>query len=860
MPEEEGSSGPEQPNPNSAEEEPAEEAGATEGNAGDPEETPEDGEGALEEETAEPEPAAEEEAAETEEPLTDEEQQQPEPDDTPERPEEEESSGGTGEPEEPAPEEAEEEAEQEAEEEAEDEETEEEISPPHLGRVNIPVVGSVPLWVLGMSIGVAFLAFVVTLVLGLRGLGEPEAPSGAERRAAAGVAPDAPIPAEEVAALDYQRLLERAEQRERAGDYAAAAQLYRSAAAREGEGVPRVLYARHKLSRTLLRLGRYREAFQMAESLRSLGRPGSELWKHALSTSITVLGDQERWEEYFRQLYLLRANSARYGDEAALNRWLTYKKSMARMRQYLDIDEAARRLYGMEPPAFGEESCKCRPLSEADARAVTGGYGDRTVEVDYAPGELYIRSDGAPLSQVLTELERATRVEIEHEAPADYGVTACLNAVGPEEALEVVLGTVGLRVRADGEVMEVLKADPVPATGSAAAEAALWAVQEFLILYPESGNVPEAYYVLAHLYMARNKTRLALDQLSILCSQYPQSSWAAWAHYLAGRAWYDLDEWERAEQELLRLADGWPDHRLAPVAFLWAGQSEFRLEKYEEAATCFRQALAGEVNKPLEPQILYNIAICLEKTGAAPEELEERYLELRSRFPRTDYASRADYRLARMALERGFHRKAVDRYETYLERWPADSEKAPQACCDLLKAYVECGETFRAVMLGEVLVHRFGYEKHFWDALPDMLRAYRECDLHNLALAALGDALAEVQEPERRRRLRVEQARLLLDRGSYKEAEEVLERLKGKIEGESLRSRAELCRARLLMATRPAKGLELARRLAVRSTSKAIRCRALRMIAEHYRETGKFDEAALAYSGKCQAPGEGSGR
>ncbi|MHC4787673.1 MAG: tetratricopeptide repeat protein, partial [Planctomycetota bacterium] len=208
-----------------------------------------------------------------------------------------------------------------------------------------------------------------------------------------------------------------------------------------------------------------------------------------------------------------------------------------------------------------------------------------------------------------------------------------------------------------------------PQTNAEALEAALWALQEFLILYPESAHVAEAYYALAHLYMSEGRPKMALDQLAVLCKEFPGSPWTVYGHYMAGRARFERGDWAGAERELLAVVDTAEEHVLTRSAFLWAAQAQVELGRYTEAVACFRRALADEAKDPLTPKILYNIAYCLEMSRSSPLEVEERYTELRTRFPETEYAREADYRLARMAMEAGHHRKAVARYEFYLGRW-----------------------------------------------------------------------------------------------------------------------------------------------------------------------------------------------
>jgi len=733
---------------------------------------------------------------------------------------------------------------------------EEELLPPGISAVELPLIGAVPLWLVGVIAGLGTLVFALLFLLGLRSWRSaahvaPPSPPAAQEGEAPLMPPREPFPPAKLAGMDYESLIDGAREWMRRADYAAAAQLAREAASREEEGIARVLLARDILSRALGELGCYKEALRLSESLRAVSRPGDELWKHALITSITCVNRQNRWKELYRYLCLLRANSARYGDEAVLNRWLAYNRAMARVRLYLDLTEGGSRLYGAEPPPLGRAPCACRPLAEHDIVVVTGKYGDGSVEVDFRVGDLDLRADGATLEKVLRALAEETGLEIRQMPAGEHVVSASLKAVAPEQALEMVLGAVGFGATVSDGVARVTELNPRPESAGAARRDALWSAQEFLILHPESLNVAEAYYALGHLYMLDGHTPMALDQLEILCSQYPRSSWAAYAHYIAGRTYYKQQDWRAAERELLLLADGSPGHPLAPSAYLWAAQSQVKMHKYAEAVGCFRRALAHEANEPIQAEILYNIAYCMEKAGTSPLEAEERYLELRTRFPSTPFARRADYRLARMALDDGRYRTAAARYEFFLSNWPIDSEESPPVCRDLVFAYLHSGEHVRAVMLGEVMASTFGQEEEYWQALPGLLEACRQCALNEIAVEMLDQALAVAKEPRRRASLKVQKADFLMDMGKYEGAGAVLAGIEGESINADVAERANLCGARLALIRDPARGLEACRRLAMDGSTEQIRTSALRLMGEHYRRGKRFDRAALIYSGKC---------
>ena len=738
-----------------------------------------------------------------------------------------------------------------------------EVRPPEIHGVHVPLVGELPLRTVAILACVAALAFLAVLIIGLSVMTPaPALPAYhggpiARVTAGEGAAPAAPLA--DLSPFGYEELMEQGERCAQDGDLAAAVRLFREASEREDAGLPRVLLARHKLSEALLRLGRHQDALRICESLRAVSRPGDELWKNALISSIRVLSDAEQWEDFFRHVYLLRANTARYPDEPALNRWLAYCVAMAKVRILLDRSPARGELWGVAPPALGRAPCGTRPLVAEDIVPTSGRYGDGTLRAEYQMGELRLLSEGAPLGQVLAEVAQKAGLNVAYEGPADYVVSASLETLSPEQALELVLGSVGLEAAAVGDKMVVRRLQPLPGSDADALKAALWGLQEFLILYPESVQVGEAYYALGHLYMTRGQTKMALDQLDILFKEFARAPWSVWGHYIAGRARCDAQDWARAEADLLAVVDGDPKHPLSQSAFLWAAQCEVELGKYTEAVACFRRALAHETQDPLTPAILYKIAFCLEKSSASPLEVEERYTELRARYPGTEYARDADYRLARMALDAGDCAKAVARYEFYMTTWPVQYERTRQACRDLVSAYLKAGDPMRAALLGEVMAATFPEEPECRDALPAVLEAHAQAGLHQMGLEVIEKSLDAAQDAEQRLFLTVAKARFLADTARYDEAKALLDQVAAELPGRDLLHEARLVEAQMLMATgQQDQGLALCREAALKGRSDEVRAKALTLMAQQYTMRKEFDRAALAYAGKCPLEGGGS--
>ncbi len=743
--------------------------------------------------------------------------------------------------------------------------------PPEVGRVRLPLLGSVPFGLLGVLTGCSAVVFAVVLVLCIKTFSAqppaPEKPRAAQAgqptqsRTAASTEETVmvPRPSVDLSALNYADLMDHGDSAARGGDLVEAARCYRAAADRDEEGLSRVLLARYRLARCLAQTDRSDEALSICEGLASVSRPGERLWRCAQVTAIAALGEQGNWTEYVRRMCLLRANSSRYADATSLDRWLSYCRAMAHVRILLPHLKEGGSVYNRRPPDFGRAPFPEAPLRAEDIVVTTGKYGDGTLEVRFDTGDLHLRSEGATIGAVLQGIAKAAKLQVKYSGPADRRVVASLDTSALDNLLEVTLGSVGMEGTVQRDVLTVTPLDPQPKSETQGIKDALWALREFLILYPESTQVPEAYYALAHLYMTQGRTRMALDQLDVLCQEFPRSDWAVIGNYVAGRAYHGLGDWERAERQLLLAAVSAADPKLQASAYLWAAHSEVELKKYDKAVTSFRRALADAVNEPLAPEILYSIAYCMDMSGGYPQEVEERYLEVRTRYPTSPYARKADYRLARRAFLDGSYSRAATRYEYYLAHWPLDDDTSRDACRDLIVAYLRTGNSVRAVLLGEVMASSFGHEPQYWEALPTVLKSCETSGLYRTAVEIINHSLRVADTPERRWALQVAMARCLVGMRKFSEAQQLLTPLVEQITDPEILETARLAQVKLWL-DQPQTGpvMEVCREVAADSQSEANRADALALMGRYLEETKKFDEAARVYAGYCPPAAEGS--
>jgi len=673
-------------------------------------------------------------------------------------------------------------------------------------------------------------------------------------------------------ALPYDEIMDMADRRSADGDSIGAAGLYRSAAEREGEGPAKTAFASFRLAQMLVAQEEYGEALRIFRSLEARSRPGDQLWLHALVETVTILSRGEDWRELWRTSNLLQANLARYpeamapdGELCAVEAWTVYSKAMARVRMFLAQAGQAGRLYDVDLPPYGRAPCVRPPLQAEQITIRTSEAPPAGLSARPDAHALVIEADGVPVGDVVDAVAAWGGPAVTYD-PADAPPVTCLmRVVAPAVALEVILGSVGLQARRVGDEWAVQPFAAKPDSPEQARKVAMDALYDLLTLYPECPQVDEAYFALAHLFLAGRDAAgepatIAMDQFENMTGRFPRSPWTVYGRYVTGRAALEAGDYERAERELLRAHDGVVRHPLKLPALRHAATAQMALDKHLQAASCLRQCLALGPPEELVPELLYGLACCMEESGASRREVARRYLELVSRFPNSEEAVLADYRRARMAFDAGDYAAAAARYEHFLARRPMRGDVGQKVCAELVQCYANLGQHYRVVLLGEVMSTAMSDSEEFRRVLPILLDACKKAGLGRIGLSFLDRARQQTSDEALMRRLDLERASFLLTLGRYAEGSALLKELEGCATDPGDLYDVCLLRARACLAQgEPERGLDLCR-LVARSAGPLdpVRAEALRIMGSYYESHDEYDKAALLYSGKLPVEQEGS--
>lgn len=649
--------------------------------------------------------------------------------------------------------------------------------------------------------------------------------------------------------------MKMAKKARRAGRHAQAARLYELAvtAAERADRPAEALLARHRRSRALLAAGRHERALEAARSLQSISRPGDALWKHATLTCAMVHRQLGQWDELLRALYLLLANWRRYDGGPALAKWARYHLALARVQTLLERTIGKGLPYGLEAPELGRSAPAIEEMTAADILNIPRGEAPKTLQVTLAGDRLRLTSDGAPLARVLKAMGQKTAAKYQLHTSGERSVYARLEDVPPRSAVELVLGSVGLGVEANGSHRKVKPLRLHSVSPDRLARQAIVGLHKFLIRYPGSEQAAEAYFALACVYLVHGQKRLGLEQLQMLTEKFSGPNWNGAAHYLAGRIQGELGNLTRAETDMSLAVGALNEGSLWAISLLWQGHYRVEQGDHRGALECFSRALKGSLSPALQARALYEMGLCAERAGARPRQAERRYLEASMRFPGTRWGDLAAYRLARLSFSAGRYATAVRRYEQYLSTHRLETERAEDACRELLRAYRETGQSVHAMGLGELLRTSFRGRKRSAQVLSLLLDVCEATDMQRTGLRILRQHLEEAG-PSARASLLLRRASLLVELERYGEARKVVDRVSDLTNGADAIHRARLIEARILhRAGSHERAIQMCRKTALDSRIQLVRKTALELMGRCFESRGQFGWAARAYAGECPA-------
>ncbi|MDH7599402.1 MAG: tetratricopeptide repeat protein [Sedimentisphaerales bacterium] len=334
--------------------------------------------------------------------------------------------------------------------------------------------------------------------------------------------------------------------------------------------------------------------------------------------------------------------------------------------------------------------------------------------------------NGASLEDVLKRLSARTGIDISWTWEGMAGtavvdmaarrrpVYAFAECADPQQALEVVVGSVGLSLVKDpkgttvvvdpynyrslGEHLAILRQKTI----------ALW--RQFILDWDHSDLLAGSYLALGLLYEHDGQQTEAIAQYGLAASRSSDVGLVSYALWRSGLLREQLADYVGAREELLRLTEQYPQAPMASAALMRLADLDIRVHAYEQAA-----------------------AICVKAyhLSASPQ-------------AQMDAASKAGYCL----YLAGQYQQAIRWLDRYIEIAGAAAD--PDALIWLGRSYLALGQPGRAVGFLEKAIEKITQIDKYLDTVRALVDAYLAQGDHIKALAVLdGPHPVQIRQRER---------------------------------------------------------------------------------------------------------------
>jgi len=178
------------------------------------------------------------------------------------------------------------------------------------------------------------------------------------------------------------------------------------------------------------------------------------------------------------------------------------------------------------------------------------------------------------------------------------------------------------------------------------------AFRTFEIRYPFHQGIEEVRLRLADSQKAQGHLEHAALTLQRFVTLHPRSEKAPLAQYNAGALWQELREYQKAREGLYALLDNYHESTQRLPAYLLLVKSFAEAGDYTRALQEAERMLRSLPENELDAQALFMHGRLQEQVGHL-QLAEQNYLELIKKFPKSDWASQANARLAELQFARG---------------------------------------------------------------------------------------------------------------------------------------------------------------------------------------------------------------
>ena len=634
-----------------------------------------------------------------------------------------------------------------------------------------------------------------------------------------------------------------------------ALRLYRKAWEKRSSGERSAYVAGSRMATLLTGRDEVEKALGISKKVKEHARCGSALWRDAVIQILILSRQTQEPTRLRRHTYLLRANLARCPGGEALRPWCLYQLAMLKFRRARTDKAEAGHPLALPGLRFGLQTPDIDPVLSGQPDTGSGGDANPELEIREESDGLHIRSNGVSLSRFFGAFPADGSISIASGKYEEKTVHAHLEGVSRGEALDIVLGSLGLELEGHSDETSVITERDAPAEASdEAVQGALSALELFVMLFSDSRYLPETYYALSHLRLQGEDYTGALKQLEISLERFPRTSWAAPAHYMAGWIHCRRENWEQALEHMRAVGD--TAGSISHYATGWKGHILRHLGQHENALECFLTALEKDLPDAMHLRFLYGKAVCLEKVGAEDDTVRRAYKRIIKKGKEGTYPVLALRALARNALDRNRPEAAEKMLARAMERADEGMVQWGELPVRLVEAYRNTGKPLPGLLAAEALVTYLPAGERYGLRMA-AVKACIQAEMPQRGLALLSRIDPQKHSGASRARIARNRGELLRMAGNHEKALTAFEEALERAEGDEMTSRVLISKARVFLAQRNYEScVEICRRVVEGDSTPGTDQVALDLIGRCYADRGEFNQAARFFNGEYHIPRE----
>jgi TolA-binding protein len=239
---------------------------------------------------------------------------------------------------------------------------------------------------------------------------------------------------------------------------------------------------------------------------------------------------------------------------------------------------------------------------------------------------------------------------------------------------------------------------------------------------------------------------------------------------LYGKAYSNLNagRYDQAAASFAEFIKKYPSDKNVLDARMRLADSYYGSKNYAAASGIYRDLFSSGKVPLNNPHLYFQYGQALYRGGKTDEAISK-FLELRQKFPQSDYASRAYYLIGWIYFQRNEYAKAIDQYRSTLIYYPG-GQIASVAYYSIGDAYYNLGKYDSAIVNYEKIIELFPKSPNVFDALSGIQYSYIALDQPERAVEKMDRYLATNPNAEFADQLSFKRGEIYYSNRSYEKA------------------------------------------------------------------------------------------